>query len=570
MTVGILAPWGQGKTSLMKMIARHMGDESKKNAATQDYRVLTTVKNLEKWIGEGAKPEIRKLEYPTVWFNAWKYQSGEQVWAGLADAIITQLARQIDEEEEREKFWLALQTERLDPKEIRHDIRDLTFERFFPKIRRSTALGVAGVALAGVSALASAVVDNQEFADGSLVATIAGVVVTLGGTANGWRKWGDSRDEVKNEALDGSLARLVRRPDYEGMQGLFHQVEQDVNRVFDLLVDPKKPAVVFIDDLDRCSPGRLAEVLEAVNLFLSGDFPKCYFVVGMDAQIAAASMEVAHEDLTRKLQTMTRRYGSLGWYFMDKFIQLPFVVPNLDQSQSQDYLSGLFEQSTTSASEDDLEGETEEQRGKRDTEAARRVAIMLEDQKVKASDFGKRLAPDLSRLKRNRQDSFQQLSRRAIELAAEEFTDDNPEIRENLVQYGRFLGGNPRTMKRFANLYRFYRLAQWSRELQGLDSASPSALGRWLVVMLRWPQLVRWIQWESESQFDGDATPRAKASIFEEDIRGTDSFEEWMAVLQGKELDQLARLVDRPLYEFLRSPHEEQESLSRATSVGVW
>jgi hypothetical protein len=155
-------------------------------------------------------------------------------------------------------------------------------------------------------------------------------------------------------------------------------------------------------------------------------------------------------------------------------------------------------------------------------------------------------------------------------LGAEEFTDDNPEIRANLVRYGKFLGGNPRTMKRFANLYRFYRLAQWSRELQGLDSASPSALGRWLVVMLRWPQLVRWIQWESESQLDGDATPKAKASKFEEDLTGTVSFEKWMELLQSKKLDQLVRLVDMPLYEFLRSPHEDHESLSRATEVGLW
>ena len=568
--MGILAPWGQGKTSLMRMIRRDMGYKPRENATVQDYRVETKVEFLDDWIKAKAKPKVRKLAYPTVWFNAWKYQSGEQIWAGLADAIITQLVQQIDTEAQREEFWLAMRAERLDPGEIRQDIRRLTFERFFPKVRGSAVFGMASAAIAGVSALASAVVDNQVFTDGSQIAAVAGVIASLGGTANGWRKWGESSDEVKKEPLDGSLARLVRRPDYEGMQGLFHQVELDVKRVFDLLVDPDKPAVVFIDDLDRCSPGRLAEVLEAVNLFLSGDFRDCYFVVGMDAQLAAASMEVAHRELNTRLQRMTRRYGSLGWYFMDKFIQLPFVIPNVDQPQSRDYLSGLFKQSADSVAEDDPEGETEEQKEEKDADAARRIAANLENKSVKASDLRKLLAPDLIRLRRNRPDEFQQYSRRAIERGAQEFTDDDPEIKENLVRYGEFFGGNPRTMKRFANLYRFYRHSQWSREVQGLDSASPSALGRWLVVMLRWPQLVRWIQWESESQLDGDATPTAKAAIFEEDLKRTDSFEEWTVHLTNEDLDQLARLVDRPLYEFLHSPSEDHERLSRATEVGVW
>src|SRR5205807_1027783 len=102
------------------------------------------------------------------------------------------------------------------------------------------------------------------------------------------------------------------------------------------------PVVVFIDDLDRCSPGTVAQVIEAMNLFLSGDFPNCYFVMGMDAQVVAASMEVAYETLDKKMKSVTRSYGSLGWYFMDKFIQLQFSIPNMTGDQRSSYLGHLF------------------------------------------------------------------------------------------------------------------------------------------------------------------------------------------------------------------------------------
>src|SRR3989442_6005896 len=148
--------------------------------------------------------------------------------------------------------------------------------------------------------------------------------------------------KVHSKPLEGKFAQYVRQPTYEGKLGFFHEVEQDIRRVFKLLVDKAKPVVIFIDDLDRCSPGTVAQVIEAMNLFLSADFPDCYFVVGMDAQVVAASMEVAYENLDKKLKNVTRSYGSLGWYFMDKFIQLQFPIPNLTPDQRGTYLTKLF------------------------------------------------------------------------------------------------------------------------------------------------------------------------------------------------------------------------------------
>ena len=581
LTVGILAPWGQGKTSLMRqvqlLIQNKTGDSGAVSASsgannspassaeTPWERVHATFGQLKEWLEDPQALEIQKIEHPTVWFNAWKYQSSEQIWAGLADAVITQLVARIPSGEQRERFWLALQSERVDSNQVRGDVRQMVLARFAGKVRWPALVGLGGIGIAGVGAIVPAIVDGTFAAITSFSGMGAGIITSLGGVLKGWSQWDDSTNEVDNRKLDGVFSRFVQRPEYRDKLGLFHEVESDVKRTLELLVDKDKPAVIFLDDLDRCSPGRVAEVLEAVNLFLSGDFQGCYFIIGMDAQVAAASMEVAHKELVEQLHAMTGRYGSLGWYFMDKFIQLPFVIPNLNPSQSTEYLSDLFAQSTSPHEvEDDAEKE------QRDAEALEQIQSMMSDPKIRASELPTIVSPLMVRLRRNKSAEFRRLTHQAIEKGALEFTDDNPEVVRNLKRYGEFLGGNPRMMKRFANMYRFYRLTQWSRELNNLNAGRPSAIGRWIVLMLRWPQLVRWIQWEPGPAAGHYSTPHDKATTFEDELMASVSFEEWMSSLRSQGLDRLASLADLPMYEFLRTTHSLDGSLARATEVGMW
>ena len=112
----------------------------------------------------------------------------------------------------------------------------------------------------------------------------------------------------------------------------------------------------------------------------------------MDAQVVAASMEVAYKDLTTKLADSTRSYGSLGWYFMDKFIQLQFVIPNLSAEQQKSFLGELFKQKTgdgESPSEkkqlDVIEKEVEEEleqpavQTEQLIQSARKIAVLRTD-----------------------------------------------------------------------------------------------------------------------------------------------------------------------------------------------
>jgi len=52
-------------------------------------------------IGLNVKPVV------TIWFNAWKYESTEQIWAGLADSVVKGIADRM-KPAEREWFYLRL------------------------------------------------------------------------------------------------------------------------------------------------------------------------------------------------------------------------------------------------------------------------------------------------------------------------------------------------------------------------------------------------------------------------------------------------------------------------------
>ena len=54
--------------------------------------------------------------------------------------------------------------------------------------------------------------------------------------------------------LQGGLDTFVQAPDYAAQTGFLYLVQTDLARVLALVATPERPLVVFVDDLDRCSP----------------------------------------------------------------------------------------------------------------------------------------------------------------------------------------------------------------------------------------------------------------------------------------------------------------------------
>src|SRR5215210_5076236 len=68
------------------------------------------------------------------------------------------------------------------------------------------------------------------------------------------------------------------------------------------------------------------------------------FVIGMDAEMVAAALQSAHKDL---VSALPKDAGiPVGWRFMDKFVQLPFIIPPMPSNGVQRYTDSLFDTMT--------------------------------------------------------------------------------------------------------------------------------------------------------------------------------------------------------------------------------
>jgi formylglycine-generating enzyme required for sulfatase activity len=94
-------------------------------------------------------------------------------------------------------------------------------------------------------------------------------------------------------------------------------------------IDPEEGVlVVFIDDLDRCLPPKVVQVLEAVKLFL--DKEGCVFVLGADAEVVRQAVESHYQN--------AKVTGEDADKYLEKVIQLRFDLPPVGDEAMQAFL----------------------------------------------------------------------------------------------------------------------------------------------------------------------------------------------------------------------------------------
>lgn len=579
LNIAIIAPWGQGKTTLMRYIRKRF----EKNVPAEEvssathltfgalwswfgssYKWVQKLKNL--FVKDGVDPvleELRKgkwkpqsLQHPTVWFNPWRYQSSDQIWAGLGHAMITQLVAKLNPVQ-REQFWLSLRLKRIDGNAIRRDIHRRIFESLVPVLIGGVLL--AGVLIAGVAFNAFAGLDwfIKWLIGGGSIAMFALACFT----------------NVRNffsKSLEGKFATYVREPDYEGKLGLFHEINHDLSKVCNELISKEHPAIIFIDDLDRCSPKVVTEVIEAINLMMTSDFrSKCYFVFGMDAQMVSAALDAQYSSMAGKFADKEKIHGSVGWYFLDKFIQLPFFIPVLNPDDKKKFLNRFFFAPVEPEKKQEVKNITEK-------EVEADAAEAVENVQKREANTKKYEADPIA---------YQS----AVVKKLMERSKDSTEIAAEVIKYAEYLDGSPRGLKRFANLLRFYHTQQQMRmhyttsAMQG-STATTSSLAKWLVINLRWPQMVRWVQWEYEELFLYSSEPEVKAKHIDDLIKkldtelatGEDAYTKWLELLGEKDEQEkkknahLKWLRDRDLFLLLHQNKGEDSSLENALHYDVW
>lgn len=601
LTISIQAPWGGGKTSLMRMIQQELDPEAVKEVhgeAAQPRGKMTikgALEEIRKWIGENTQeslPEVKSSpdQVLTVWFNAWKYESVNQVWAGLVDAIMRQVAARLGLLE-REKFWLRLNLKRIDADRLRQRIHDRIFNKWWAVMRKAAL--VAGAALsASVLLMAGWWQDVTLRRLGAGGATASVLATALFGM---WKFW-QTKVDVEAEPAAVSLSDYLDIPDYNAELGFIHRVEADLRRV--LASVPRRGAtggakqnlrvVIFIDDLDRCSPTKVAQVVEAVNLFLAGDFNDCMFVLGMDTEMVAAALQAAHKDMIAHLPSDAGI--PVGWRFMDKFVQLPFLIPPTVDAGLRQYTSSLLSAKRSARPSQETDDSTDKVLGK----IVRAVTTRAEaDREMKRlHDEEKGFGTDIMARARERLDAEVAKAVRAkVDEGIKKFTDENEEIRVVVAKATAYFRGNPRELKRFVNAFRFNYFLWWAHRAQGFRGPTLDQLLRWSVLSMKWPEVVRWLRRSGGNEWraaagggpNGDSAGGAQADALPTRLRLLEEISGAAADLPGWQTaagvglrlkpDSTSWLNDDDLLQFL---HEEfnhypaGERLSDGAGKGLW
>jgi KAP family P-loop domain len=273
--------------------------------------------------------------------------------------------------------------------------------------------------------------------------------------------------------LAGTYEEIVHNPDYRAQSGFLYLVHTDIQRVLDLIATPERPLIIFVDDLDRCSPGTVVQVIEAINIFVAGAYPNSIFVIAMEPEMVAAHIEAVYTDLAQKLETSGRpaQAPGLGWRFLEKIVQLPLALPAMEPTTTTAFFESLFPTQTTptlvpSAAPADSNPSA--------VEETLRTASLSE-----AVGIAGDVPPDTA-IKRE--------LRRVIERR---LTADDPEMQAVIGYASKCLRRNPREIKRFVNLFRFYIMIYTERKLAKLPApASLHEVAKLAVLGIRWPSLL--------------------------------------------------------------------------------
>lgn len=251
---------------------------------------------------------------------------------------------------------------------------------------------------------------------------------------------------------------------------------EDLAAHFDwVLRQARRPVLLLIDDLDRCTESFVVELLDAVQKLMrdgvgarrSGPKPSLVVVVAADGRWIRGSYDNAHATLAGAVSTPGATVGSL---FLEKLFQLTVPVPRLSEELKAEYLTGLLADPERRGTAGDAHG-------------PRAGRELLEQVARAPADGLLEMLAGMAPIDRVRA-SEAAITRMVVEPDARRHTQ------HALEPYAGMLDPTPRAMKRFVMAYsmlRAVRIAEGS-----VVGVGPLAL--WTIVQTRWPTLAEFLQ----------------------------------------------------------------------------
>ena len=266
--VGINGPWGSGKSSVMGMLDSEL-------RATGRFR--------------------------SVWINAWRYDKEDQVLAALLQRIARELTRGIGL---GLRFRWRLMVERFNNA---------------PTLERAI-LWMAPLLLFAFVVSGGAVGSLTDLLGGQIAVTATGGVALTGYL--GWIM-------RMSKPFHLGLKRLQALRDYSKQAGFVDEFSREF-RLYRAAMPEIDKFVIYIDDLDRCPPDKVVDVLKAINLVInSGDgAAQTIFIIGFDQEFVLDCVELHFKEFTARSDARRKPgEGNFGQRYLKKMVTLSVSVP---------------------------------------------------------------------------------------------------------------------------------------------------------------------------------------------------------------------------------------------------
>jgi hypothetical protein len=305
---------------------------------------------------------------------------------------------------------------------------------------------------------------NRIQAAFKILFTVGGLTLSGTGVIAGIRSLLGNFQKLLNNPKN-NLIKYIEAPDYKKQSAFIEEFHEDFGKIVDAYIGDGK-VFVFIDDLDRCEHPKAADLMQAINLMISED-PSVVFILGMDREKVAASLAVKYEQVLTYLPSETQEIDpeilaqrnldkglAYGYSFIEKFVQLPFQVP---QPSLTDF-DHLFEQLTKRKSQSDS---TKNTSAKKSFWTLPKFTWL----KGKNQDLQNSQIPEIIEQETNPTAITQQVvqaeatllptqTQKRLETIKVKFGQDSSAVRDVIRMVAPLFDYNPRRIKQFVNLFR--------------------------------------------------------------------------------------------------------------------
>jgi formylglycine-generating enzyme required for sulfatase activity len=264
LTIGLYGSWGSGKTSLMRLI----------------------------------EDEMQEIE--SIWINVWQLSNQEEVWQAFLQALFNQVNRKFP-------WWQRIQ---------------------WGKLLRELAVNSYRIVIVIIPIILDVLIGDPYASGGNETNNQISITPVGPLTSLGLALWLLVKPvfESYREVVDFDLKSVLKYGSYKEQITELMKLQNDFAVMVEDLVGEDGRLVVFIDDLDRCTPDKIPDLLEAIKLFTTT--PKCVYVLGLDH-------DIVRQGIFKKYRFEDKREAE---EYLEKIVQVPFHLPPLDEGKIEIFI----------------------------------------------------------------------------------------------------------------------------------------------------------------------------------------------------------------------------------------